>query len=93
MIQPDLFASLDGPRDGVTFVPERDEVRLNRQARCVFMLMRDGHWRSLAQISMITGEPEASISARLRDFRKAKFGGHLVERRHVGSGLWEYRLK
>jgi len=38
--------------------------------------------------------PEASVSARLRDLRKAKFGGYRVERQRVreGRGLYHYRL-
>ena len=91
--QSDLFASLDGPRDGVTFVPERDEVRLNKQQHEVFDAIKDGRWRTLAGISQRTGHPQASVSARLRDLRKPRFGGHTVERRYVGNGLHEYRLK
>jgi hypothetical protein len=40
----------------------------------------------------VTGFPEASISARLRDFRKEQFGKHVVERRRRSQGQWEYRL-
>jgi len=39
-----------------------------------------------------TSHPEASVSARLRDLRKEKFGGHVVERRAVKRGLFEYRV-
>lgn len=34
----------------------------------------------------------ASISARLRDLRKPKFGGYVVERRRRTVGTWEYRV-
>jgi hypothetical protein len=88
----DLFSQLDGPRDGETFDPYRDEERLNKQARAVFTLVRDERWRTLKEISDRTGCPEASVSARLRDFRKPKFGGLTVEKRHVSDGLWEYRV-
>ena len=89
----DLLSELDGPRGGQTFVAEFDMDRLNRQARAVFRCMLDGRWRSLRQISEITGEPEASVSARLRDFRKDQFGSHTVDRRrHISLGLNEYRL-
>lgn len=83
---------LSGYRDGKTFDPERDEARLNRQALTVWNLMADSAWRTLSEISKNTGEPEASISARLRDFRKEKFGGHAVERRRRTEGTYEYRL-
>ena len=93
MNQTDMFADMGGHRDGKTFEPERDEVRLNRQARAVFDVMKDERWHSLSVISASTGEPEASVSARLRDFRKPRFGGWTVNRRYVSQGLWEYQLE
>lgn len=84
--------TIEGVRSGETFNPERDGDRLNRQARVVFNLMCDGEWRTLAAIATIVDEPEASVSARLRDLRKKRFGEHVVERRYVGNGLWEYKL-
>lgn len=36
-------------------------------------------------------EPQ-SVSARVRDLRKAKYGSHIVDRRYVGNGVYEYRL-
>lgn len=87
----DLF----GWRDGITFEPKFDEDRLNAQALRVWRVIFDGRWRTLAEIAERTGDPEASISARLRDLRKERFGGHRVERRRRESpirGLFEYRL-
>lgn len=78
--------------DGATFDYQRDGARLGFQASVVWTLMLDGQWRTLWQIAQMTGAPEASISARLRDLRKPKFGGHEVERRYVGAGEWEYRV-
>jgi Holliday junction resolvase len=80
-----------GPRDGDTFDPVRDTERLNRQALDVFHAIQDGTWHTLAELSAHTGHPEASISARLRDLRKARFGSHLVERIYLGDGLHAYR--
>lgn len=90
----DAAAALDSipRRDGATYDHPRDGARLSRQHTRVFDLMRDGRWRSLAAIAAATGDPEASVSARLRDFRKPRFGEHGVERRHVADGLFEYRL-
>ncbi|HXA85764.1 MAG TPA: hypothetical protein VNZ47_11850 [Candidatus Dormibacteraeota bacterium] len=85
----DLFTA---HHDGKTYEPQRDKARLNYQQALVFNAMRDGVWRTLARIHKMTGAPEASISARLRDARKEKFGGHRVERRYVERGLFEYRL-
>lgn len=36
--------------------------------------------------------PTQSVSARVRDLRKARYGSHIVERRYAGSGVYEYRL-
>lgn len=80
---------------GMTVEACFDEKRLLGQSKRVFGLMCDGVWRTLGEIQMVTGDPQASVSARLRDFRKARFGGHCVDRRRRGDesrGLWEYRL-
>ena len=80
---------------GASVEPLMDEARLLGQHRRVFDVMCDGVWRTLGEIQAWTGDPQASISARLRDFRKARFGGHCVDRRRRGEdsrGLWEYRL-
>jgi hypothetical protein len=82
-----------GDRDGETYDHSQDYVRLNAQAQRVWDQMEDGKWYTLAHLSRATSDPEASISARLRDFRKNKFGSHTVKRRRVNStGLWEYQL-
>lgn len=78
--------------DGETYDHDRDCDRLNAQCLRVWNVMRDHAWHTLPGISAKTGDPEASISARLRDFRKPRFGGYIVERRYVADGLWEYRL-
>jgi hypothetical protein len=71
--------------NGPDYVPERDNER-------VFDCMKDGAWRTLQQIHGITKDPEASISAQLRHLRKARFGGHAVEKEYLGDGLYRYRL-
>lgn len=80
--------------DGATFEPEQDDMRLTGQMRRVYALMRDGRWRTLHEISAATCCLETAASARLRDFRKPRFGGHSVELRRVPGrrGLFEYRL-
>lgn len=78
--------------DGVTFEPDRDHDRLARQLASVRRHLSDGDWHTLAEMSATLGHPEASISARMRDLRKRKFGAHIVERRYVSRGLHEYRL-
>lgn len=75
--------------DGATFVEARDGKRLAKQQQTVRDVMLDGEWRTLGLIAQITGAPEASVSARLRDLRKA---GYLVERKYVARGLHQYRV-
>ena len=78
--------------DGSTYEKRLDQKRLNSQAHRVFGYMRDGHWDNLRDIALAVGGSESGVSARLRDFRKPRFGGHTVERRRVECGLFEYRL-
>ncbi len=78
--------------DGATYEPSRDHERLTGQKQRIFDLMKDGQWRTLEQISEATDTPQASVSARLRDFRKPKFGGHQVDRYYVEKGLFMYRV-
>ena len=81
--------------DGETYEPVRDADRLTGQLRRVWNVASDGRWRTLATIADLAAPAtEAAVSARLRDFRKARYGAHVVERRRVEGrqGLWEYRL-
>jgi hypothetical protein len=71
----------------------RDGRRIARQRARVWQAIYSGGWWGLADIAQTTGDPEASVSARLRDFRKPKFGAHTVERRYVRDGLHHYRLR
>ncbi|HKA65462.1 MAG TPA: hypothetical protein VKD00_07055 [Methyloceanibacter sp.] len=90
--QRDLFAPEDVWFDGETYVHERDGQRLGAQINRVLHVMQDGEWRTLREISERTGDPEASISARIRDFRKDRFGKNKVDSEHIGHGLWRYRF-
>lgn len=83
--------------DGHTYEPVFDSERLGKQALAVYRVMRDGKWRTLEEIGKATGYTHSmpGISARLRDFRKERFGGFEVLRRRRGEakiGLHEYRL-
>lgn len=85
--------------DGVTIDPKSDQIRLTGQLKAVFELWEGRlyrHWWSLEEIKVCIGGSEAGISARLRDLRKDKFGGHTVNKRRRGdpkNGLWEYQLE
>jgi len=87
MVSGELF-------DGHTFDEKADKDRLSRQLELVRAAMLDGAWRTLEEIERLTGAPPASVSARLRDLRKPKFGSGKVDRRARGprsEGLFEYR--
>jgi len=90
-MQPDLFTR-SARFDGATFDQDKDGPRLHRQLETVKAWMLDGRWRTLAEINFATDVPEASVSARLRDLRKEKFGSYTVERRRRSVGLHEYRV-
>lgn len=82
-------------KDGECYVPMYDKGRLWTQHNRIFFLMQDGEWRTLSDIERHTGDPQASISATLRDFRKERFGSHTVNKRRLGDpkrGLFEYAL-
>jgi hypothetical protein len=64
---------------------------MNQVSRVLFVMI-DGDWRTLEEISSLTGDTTPSISARLRDLRKPKFGSYFVERRKVHENLYEYRV-
>ena len=75
---------------------ETDAAAMGRQLEAVWRVMQDGCWRTLREICEATGYlggPQ-SISARLRDLRKDRFGGYTVERRiRAGTDrVREYRV-
>lgn len=78
--------------DGITYSPAADSQRLTRQLDIVRDTLLDHQWHTLADLAVRSGGSETSASARIRDLRKARFGGYLVERQRVRSGLWEYRI-
>jgi hypothetical protein len=78
--------------DGETYSSALDGPRLSSQFDRVLALMRDGTPRTLWQIQERCGGSEAAISARLRDLRKARFGGYRVNRIRRPNGLWVYQV-
>lgn len=78
---------------GKTYIADRDGARLNAQALRVFKFMADNQWHTLREISLACECPEASASARLRDFRKPSFNLNVtVEREFLSRGLHRYRM-
>lgn len=86
--RPEPKPFFEGPADE----PDRED-RLGKQLDDVRALMLDGAWRTLEQIHNATGHPVASVSAQLRHLRKPRFGSYVVNKRHVGHGLWEYQVE
>jgi len=93
-----------GDFSGSDYDPAIDFVRLKGQMLRVYACLQPrNEWWTLREIEEETGDPQASISAQLRNLRKEKFGGHTIERRRRAScvdttgstivgGQWEYRL-
>lgn len=77
--------------DGPDVRPE-DKSRLGAQLAKVRALTAEGQWWTLAALAKAAGCSEASASARLRDLRKPRNGGHTVERERVEGGLFRYRV-
>ena len=89
---PSKTTTIDIAFDGATYDHRFDYERLHGQLKAVFELMRDGRWRTLSDIGTAVEGSEASLSARLRDLRKAKYGAHQIQRESVGGGLFRYRM-
>jgi hypothetical protein len=80
---------------GATYLPLFDQKRLSSQYERVFQLMSNGDWWTLNALAERAKCSEASVSARIRDMRKPKFGGHTVNRKRFGDwakGLHAYKL-
>jgi hypothetical protein len=84
------------PFDGITYKP-RDSIKFGTQLWGVLEVMSDGNWRTIPDLDKklrLIGiyATHQGISARIRDLRKAKFGGRKIERREIRPRLYEYRL-
>lgn len=83
---------------GDTYELQFDCARLNAQQQRVHEVMRRGEWHTLREISDATGDPEASISARLRDYRSNEYLQRffIMQSERVPTlerrGHWRYRL-
>jgi hypothetical protein len=79
---------------GSSYDPDLDRDRLTTQFNRCFDVMCDGNWHTLKELVSYSGGTEQAISARVRDMRKSRFGGHTVERRRVAGkrGVYEYKL-
>lgn len=80
--------------DGRTYDPVLDGERLGRQLDRVRdeLLSHVGTFYTLAELQRVAGGSEAGVSARIRDLRKVRNGGHMVQRRRRSEGTWEYGI-
>lgn len=85
------------PFGGESYRP-KDHKPLKKQLDAVRSIMLAGGWHTLGELKarlerdngLIT--TEASVSARLRDLRKLKYGAYMIDRRPREGRLYEYRL-
>lgn len=84
------YVSLDF--DGSSYEPAKDKVRLNGQQQRVYEVMRDGRWRTLAEIAEASNVPLSTVGSRVRDFRKPRFGHFDVQRKRLTDATHVYRL-
>ncbi len=68
-------------------------VDLTGAGKRVLDFMSDHAWHSLDEISRAAMCSPTGASARIRDLRKARYGGHSVECRQVSVSVFQYRLK
>lgn len=81
---------------GATYVPSQDQGRLQTQLGKIYFCMHDHKWRTLSEISQMTGAPESSVSAQLRNLKKPAHGGYILNKRSRGErshGLFEYQIE
>jgi len=79
--------------DGRTYDPDRDFGRLSHQMRHVWRLLADGNWHTPQEVCNLIGCSDAAATARIRDLRKPRYGGHVVKSRpRAGGGTWEYKI-
>jgi predicted transcriptional regulator len=62
------------------------------QNQGVWQIMKDRKYHTLGEIARVLGIPEQSASARVRDLRKAAFGGYTVRRTMNKKGFNQYRI-
>jgi hypothetical protein len=87
---------------GPAYEPAADRARLSTQVERIRLYMLGVEWRTVAEIQEELEQmyprtcfPPCSISAQLRNLKKAQFGSHRLEKRRRGMvprGLWEFRL-
>ena len=101
LAQPSLFdAPVKRSFSGSDYRPALDEKRLRHQIDCIrtFMLAQTA-WLTLEEIVRglrkdypMTGFPENSVQAQLRNLRKEGLKVEKRRRGHLSSGLYEWKV-
>ena len=78
--------------NGPDYCPKRDNKRLLSQQEQILAVMKAGRSLTLHEISEMTQQPEASVSAQLRHLRKPRFGSYTVTKDYIGGGLYAYAV-
>ena len=78
--------------DGATYEPDKDQKRLGTLLIRVYNVLKDGQPHTLPELVLKCGGSETGVSSKLRDLRKARFGGHTIEATRKHGGTWTYRL-
>lgn len=68
------------------------DLRLAGQLVRVYEAIRNHEWWSLRDLSEAVGGSATSMSARIRDLRKDRFGGFTIDKQMTDPGLYRYRL-
>lgn len=80
--------------DGRTYDHKRDHTRLRTALEAVHDCLRDGQRWTVYElrdgVRLRTGKNHEAITARIRDLRKLKFGGHDIRKTHTGHGVYAY---
>jgi len=77
--------------EGDTYDEVLDKDRLSTQLAAVLNLMLDEEWHKMQSIASAINAPEPSVSAQIRNLRKDKHGGYIINRRRINN-TYEYRL-
>lgn len=81
--------------DSESYCDEIDYKPLRGQLALIFALIKDGEYRTLADIVDECGGRIKSTAARLRDLRKPEYGSYIVDKKLVEGKktTWEYAIK
>lgn len=72
-----------------------ESARLDSLRSRVLEVLQTGRWYTLAElVALCGGSPTGTgVAAKLRDLRKARYGGHTIVAEPTGApGCWRYRL-